>query len=125
MTLAHALVTVSSESFVRDALVVAQRAGLGHLLVVDRGKLAGVVSRSDLIAVDGEMLRVCSRISHCPWVIEERATLAEAAVLMSKRNVDCLPVVRDKRVTGVITRGDLRRLGLDDEAFVELRDEAA
>lgn len=113
MTPEPALVSVSHDTDVREAARVVRKRGVGHLLVVDAGLLVGVVSYEDLLRHVERDDPVSECIRSCPWVVEGSANLARAASLMARRNVNCLPVIGpDKRVRGVVTRGDLRRVGI-------------
>ena len=118
MTLANVLITVPSTTRVRRAKAVMRQTGLSHLLVVDRYQLTGVLSRGDIApkAVRGESISL--RVTRSPWIIGADDTVGEARAVMAARDIGCLPVVREGRVRGVITRADLNRLGMDDRAVV-------
>jgi CBS domain-containing protein len=114
MTLAPVLVTVEHDESIEAADAVAQQADVRHLLVVDSDRLAGIVCRCDLVEEALPEERVIDRAVRCPWVISPNASLLEAAELMSAKGVGILPVVAGREVLGVITRGDLRRIGVDE-----------
>jgi len=113
MTLAHLLVFVPSVATVERAREIAINARIHHLMVVDDGYLTGIACMCDLAAEAQPHETVAHRASHVPWVIDESATLAEAANLMIDRQIGCLPVVRGRELRGVITRTDLQRIGVD------------
>jgi hypothetical protein len=48
------------------------------------------------------------------FVIDADASLNEAVAGMAALQIGCLPVVQKGDLVGVITRGDLRRAGIDE-----------
>ena len=115
MTGAAALVSVPSDARCVEADRVAAREGVHRLLVVDDGVIVGIVCRHDLgAALSG---RVGSYMQRDVFVIDAEATLGEAAAAMWALDVGCLPVTREHRLVGVVTRGDLVRAGLPETAF--------
>jgi CBS domain-containing protein len=113
MTCRNALVSVPPSIECRAADRVAAREGVHRLLIIDGGELVGVVCRHDLQIWPGDRvaLHMCRRV----YVISAAATLGEAAAAMHTLDIACLPVVRDWRLVGIITRGDLVRAGLPAE----------
>ena len=94
-----------------------------HLLVVEQGVLVGIISDRDLLKAVSPYVGTMSETSrdratlqkrahqimaHHPTTIRSFATIHEAAQLMIKRGVSCLPVLsKDRKVLGVITWKDL------------------
>ncbi len=113
MTLVHSLVYVPSRTTVTRAREIATNSKIHHLIVVDDAHLIGVVCMCDLAEVGDPNEKVARRANHSPWVIEEDATLAQAAALMVERNIGCLPVIRGRELRGIVTRTDLLRIGVD------------
>jgi acetoin utilization protein AcuB len=114
MTLESELVTVSPSTRVSEADNTARENAIRHLLVVEAGKLVGVLCRCDLIEEAAHDETVAERANHCPWTIGPDATLGQAARLMRDRQVGMLPVIARRELLGVVTRGDLRRAGVAD-----------
>jgi CBS domain-containing protein len=81
-----------------------------RLLVLDGSELVGVVSRRDL-AGSGDC-PVSQVMGPEVFAIDASAQLGEAAAAFEALNIGCLPVVREGRLVGVLTQGDLRRAGL-------------
>jgi CBS domain-containing protein len=113
MTAAAAIVAVTPSRRCVEADRVAAREGVHRLLVVDRDQLVGIVCRCDLQRAPSE--RVHSVMQREIAVIDAAATLAEAGAMMRAFGVGCLPVAREHRLVGIITRGDLLRAGLPEE----------
>jgi CBS domain-containing protein len=106
-------ITVSPATTVGDAAALAEAAHIHHLPVVDNGALAGVLCVCDLWNAPPatEVERCMQR-----WAIAVHggAPALRAASIMRLRGVGCLPVIAGRRVVGVITAGDLLRLGVVD-----------
>lgn len=115
MTGVAALVAVPPSCGCTEAEGFAAHEGVHRLLVVDDDRLVGIVCRCDLERARCE--RVADVMKRDVYVIPASASLGEAAAAMRLLDVGCLPVTRDSRLVGVITRGDLIRAGLPAEVF--------
>jgi len=88
------------------ALRVAACKGVEHLLVVDRGAVAGTVSVQALRAAP-------AADPLARWMTASTVTLApetsrtEAVGLMARMGVDCLPVASGLLLVGLVTREEL------------------
>jgi CBS domain-containing protein len=110
MTRAPALVTVASCLEAASAAELARARGVHHLPVVDDGKLVGIACEGDLgKAQPGET--VAQRMRTEVFAIRPMATLGEAATAMQALGIDCLVIVSDGLILGIITGDDLRRSG--------------
>ncbi|MCL6547831.1 MAG: helix-turn-helix transcriptional regulator [Alicyclobacillus sp.] len=117
---------VPEKCSVYDAVVTMFTEDVGTLIVVREGRLAGVVSRKDLLKVaigggDLKQIPVNLAMTRVPHVItvDVEETLYQAAVLMIRHEVDSLPVVRSSdsgelEVVGRVSKTTVAR------AFVEL-----
>jgi CBS-domain-containing membrane protein len=103
-------VTVSPDATATYAESVATQKGFTHLPVRDGAHLVGVLCTCDLREA-GVRTTVGERMSVPIVLTDERETLESAAVLMQAQGVGCLPVVVGGRIFGLLTRGDLRRVG--------------
>ena len=123
------LVTVTPETTFPEAFQLIREKGVRHLPVVDRGKLVGVVARTDLLHASPSMattlsvfemnfllanLHVREVMSAPPVTVSEDAPLEEAARVMVENKIGCLPVMRDGELAGLITETDIF------EVFVEI-----
>jgi len=121
-------VTVHADAALTDAARTLVRIGLGALPVVDEEhRVLGMVSEREVIrhlltvqAFTGPDARVATPPSAGGKTVRDVMTrqvlcvapgqpLAEVAALMSNRDVDRVPVVRDGRLVGFLTRGDIVR----------------
>lgn len=114
---AGAIVAVAPDTPCSAAEQRARTHGVRHLFVVDEGKLVGVMCRCDLYPEPDPRDEVATRMASDVYVLDPAATLAEAAAAMRSLGVGCLPVVRDERPVGLVTRGDLRRAGVPEPAL--------
>jgi CBS domain-containing protein len=102
---------------------VAQRMverNLGAVLVVDAGRLVGIMTERDLMravarGVHGDA-KVAEYMSSDPETIEPGDTTEHAAVLMIHGGFRHLPVVEGDDVVGMLSIRDLVRVALEDSA---------
>ena len=107
------LVSVECDTPVRQAVGLLAEHRIGSLPVVRSGKVAGIMSERDIVyclARDGE--------SVLDWPVEKVMTAPAITVtadvpvmaalsMMSQRRIRHLPVVKDERLVGLVSIGDL------------------
>ncbi len=84
----------------------------------DRGQLKGMVDYSILLKYysrkmnvnPGENVVIKDLMRVDPVTITPEATVDEALRLMKAENVDCLPVVKNKKLVGIISEGDFLKI---------------
>lgn len=104
-------VTVPSDLAIGDAERLAGERGIRHLLVVQGGRLAGVLCMCDLREHD--LRAPVSRVMSTPFFsVGENESAERAAQTMQALAIGCLPVLDGSTLKGVLTRGDLWRAGL-------------
>jgi len=120
--------TVAPDAPLTDAARTLARTGLGALPVVDDDRrVIGMVTEREVIrhllkmqAFTGPDARAAAPATHVPKTVRDAMTrqvlcvapeqpIAEVASLMSNKDVDRVPVVRDGRLVGFLTRGDIVR----------------
>jgi len=122
-------ITVPPDTAVPDAYRIIKENKIHHLPVVDqKGKLVGIVSRTDLIHAEPSPATTLSifeanyLLAHMPVkdvmsqpiTVSEDTPLEDAARLMVEKGIGCLPVMRGGELLGVITETDIFK------AFVEI-----
>jgi CBS domain-containing protein len=119
--------TVRAEVPLRDAASEMVRARVGGLLVTDdEERLVGVLSERELLrhllgvyllggserprTAAGDPRRAVREVmTRQVLCVSPEQPLAEVAALLANKDVDRVPVVRDGRLVGVLTRGDIVR----------------
>jgi CBS domain-containing protein len=109
--------TLSPETPVGAARMLADGKHVNHLLVVEHEMLAGILSKEDLSGADqAAPVRDCMT-SPVPCVGPE-TPLRDAAGIMDEQKLSCLAVVIGALLVGIITRAELTELGLASRAEV-------
>jgi CBS domain-containing protein len=98
--------------------------GLRHLPVIEDGKVSAIVTQRDLFkaAMSSAMgfgekarkaflhsVRVKEIMVDPVITVEPETPVNEAINLMLQKGIGCLPVVRDARLVGIVTKTDLLR----------------
>ena len=110
------LFTVAPLTTVRLARQLTRERGVRHLLVTAEDELLGVLCACDLNAASDASAPVAKHMRPNPFTTHPLATLSEAAAIMRAFRIGCLPVERNGRIVGIVTRGDLERAGVSDDA---------
>jgi acetoin utilization protein AcuB len=115
-------ITITPDTTVPDAFNIVREKGINYLPVVDnKGKLIGIVSRTDLMQATPSKATTLSvfeanyllahlqvrEIMNDPITVPEDAPLEGAARLMVEKEIGCLPVMRGKDLVGIITETDI------------------
>jgi CBS domain-containing protein len=145
----RSVITVTPEAPLKHVASLLVDHGISGLPVVDQGEVVGVVSEADIIAKEQGRVNgrpgVVSRRIHRADRFEQKRTArtageamttpaitietyrpaAAAATLMTEQGVNRLPVLRNGRLVGLVTRADLVRAFTrpDSEIEQEIRDE--
>jgi acetoin utilization protein AcuB len=97
-----------------EAWELMRRKRIRHLVVVENGAVAGVLSERDAGGKSGASLRAQSTVADLMTgavaTIASDATVRKAANLMRGRTIGCLPVVDDQKLVGIVTASDLLEL---------------
>lgn len=119
----HSTWSVAPGSLVYDALQLMADKGIGALLVVEGGRLVGVISERDYArkvilkgksSLDTPVKEIMTR--DVVWVRPEQ-TVEECMALVTEKRVRHLPVLVDDHVVGVISIGDLVKAVIDEKDF--------
>jgi acetoin utilization protein AcuB len=116
-------ITIGMDDNVRRVRDLFEEHGFHHLLVVEKGRLVGVISDRDLLrnvspfigklserSQDAATLnrRVHQIMTRKPVTISSEMEVEDAAHVMLEHRVSCLPVVtEDGRAVGIVTWRDL------------------
>ena len=128
------LFTVGPEDMLDKVFFLFNFEAIRHLPVVDKGRLVGVLSDRDLKKIlgprkkivsdpkDGTQITVHARkvrtlMGRKVTTIGPEEQAADAAAIMAKYKIGCLPVVKKQKLVGIITSTDILR------AYVKLSHE--
>jgi acetoin utilization protein AcuB len=115
--------TIDQDKTLHDALEMMEAIACHHLPVTGfDGHLVGILSDRDCRTAlnspfilrerwqDDELinsLRVRSMMTPAPIVVEPDAPVVEAARLMLRNHINCLPVMRSETLVGILTTSDI------------------
>ena len=115
--------SLTPDDSVYDAIDQMAEKGVGALLVMEGGRLLGIVSERDYarkVILKGKLSRETkvSEIMSSPVICARpELTVVETMALMTAKRVRHLPVMVDEKVIGVISIGDVVRGVIDDQEF--------
>jgi CBS domain-containing protein len=119
----HAVITVAPESSVRDAVELMCRRKVGAVMVCSGPGCAGIFSERDLMnrvvlaGRDPDTTLVGEVMTREVVCVEPTTSNSEAMAIMTERHCRHLPVVREGRVVGVVSIGDLVRHESHNQRF--------
>ena len=108
-----AVTTVPAHTDLSTIASLMTRRNLGSLPIVEQdGTLLGIVTEYDLLQamIEGRDLRRLSAMeimSTVPVTVTENQTLVQVAELFQDRYITRVPVVRNKKLVGILARRDL------------------
>ncbi len=104
---------VSATTLVYDAIVLLAEKKIGALLVIDEGKLVGILSERDYarkVILKGKSSRETQvrEIMSSPVIhVTPKETVGEVMTLMTNHRIRHMPVVDAGQVVGVLSIGDI------------------
>ena len=110
------LVTANADMSVREATKRMNDYEIGCLLVVEAESIIGILTERDVLrnvvaeARDPEKTLVKEVMSTPVIVVDPEKSLEEAVTLMFEKRVKKLPVVKDKKLVGLVTLTDIARI---------------
>lgn len=124
------VVTVTSDTPLKEVASLLVGARVSGLPVVDGGKVVGVISESDLLPVRegasrGPVQTAGDVMTRKVVSLVEEMTVTEAARVIQRHRVKRAPVMRGEALVGIVTRADLLRpyLRTDSEILAEVEEQ--
>lgn len=112
-------VTLSMSETVQHACQRMSKRRVGAVLVTDeQGALCGIFTGRDAVralgqAKDPSLTLLSTAMTPDPQTIAPEGTAIDALRLMSDSGFRHLPVVRNKKIVGIVSRGDFKGMELD------------
>ena len=107
------LVTVTPDTTAVDAAIAMRDNNIGPVLVVDNGKICGILTDRDITVegvAAGKDLRTTKVIDLCTTDVQTvtpDTSVEDAVHLMQDNSIRRLPVVEDGKPVGIVSLGDL------------------
>jgi CBS domain-containing protein len=122
------VVTVDPADTARLAVLRMLEEGVGSVAVCDAGKLVGIFTERDVLALSGEgtdldAVKVGDVMTREPFTVDADVSVLDAARLMGEKRIRHLPVVQGEHLLGMIGIRDV--LGSLVERAWQTHDEAA
>jgi CBS domain-containing protein len=105
----HKVCTIHPEAAVQEVARLLSREHISGAPVVNaEGTLIGIVTEADMLGkVDREGLCVADIMSQQIFAVKENTSVNEIACLLAERKIKRVPVVRDGKVVGIVSRADI------------------
>ncbi|MBI5355632.1 MAG: CBS domain-containing protein [Candidatus Aenigmarchaeota archaeon] len=109
-------VTIDAAKTLHDAGKAMMEKGVGSLIAVDNGKLAGILTEKDLVRVlaneckDPKATKVREAMTKKVISVSPNTDLYDIARMMTEKKVRRLPVVDSNKLVGIVTEKDLLRI---------------
>jgi CBS domain-containing protein len=113
--------TVTPERRSAEAIGVMCEANVGCVLVIDEGKLVGIVSERDVmhrianLGLSPDSLRVSDVMTTNVFTVSPTITVEQALVECTDRRIRHLPVADGGKLVGLLSIGDLVRSVVKDK----------
>lgn len=123
-TKGHDVLTIGPEETVLEALKLMAEKELGALVVMEDGRLKGLISERDYArkvilkgrtSLETKVREVMTEKVICATF---KRTAEEAMAMMTERRVRHLPIIDEKQVVGLVSIGDLVKAIISEQQFV-------
>ena len=120
----HTVHTIDPDDFVLDAVKKMAKQKIGALVVMENGKMVGIITERDYarkVILEGRSSRdthirqimtsptICTRLDQ---------TVEECMAVITEKRVRHLPVLKDNEVVGLISIGDLVKTIIAEQQFI-------
>jgi CBS domain-containing protein len=118
------VISVAPDSNVLEALRLMARREIGAVLVVESGRLVGIMSERDyarkviLKGKSSQDTKVREIMTERVMYARPEQTVHECMALMTEKRVRHLPVLEGERLIGVLSIGDLVKETISEQEFI-------
>lgn len=117
---------ISPDAKVKNAAETMRQKKVGSLLVISDDSLLGIITERDILTkivadgLDPSEIEVHTIMTKKVIVIDPRRTVRDAMQIVTERKLRHLPVVKDGKLIGVLSGGDLTRsIVAEAEGFID------
>ncbi len=116
--------TIGPQATVYEALTLMAERNVGAVLVMDAGRLAGILSERDCVRKldlkgrSAAATRVSEIMTESVVYVHPEQTMEECMGLMTSRRFRHLPVFEGDRLVGVVSIGDVVKAVIADQGFL-------
>ena len=119
------VVTINESSSIKDAAKKMDEANVGSIVVTRNDEPIGIITERDFVrryaAMGISLSSPAADMMTLPLItISPDDTIWDASELMKTRNIHKVPVVRDKKLVGIITNSDVVKI-CSQSSDVEIR----
>jgi len=105
------VITASPKLTVKEVAKLMSDKGIGSVVIIQNSKIVGIVTERDILkhfsSLSRQNLTIEKIMSKDVKTIDARATINEAATIMSENKIKRLPVVEKGKLVGIVTATDL------------------
>ncbi len=101
--------TISPEASVQEVAQLLYQKRISGMPVVNvDGMIIGIITEADIISkANREGLRVADIMSHEIIAVSEETPVSEIARLLTERKIKRVPVLREGKLVGIVSRADI------------------
>jgi CBS domain-containing protein len=121
---ADAIYSVTAEASVLDAMKLMADLNVGAVLVMENGKIQGILSERDIVRKVDPLgkstaaTKVGEIMTEKVLYVEPGQPLEECMALMTEKRIRHLPVIENEKLLGVISIGDVLREVIHEQKFM-------
>ncbi|HEX8731020.1 MAG TPA: CBS domain-containing protein [Ktedonobacterales bacterium] len=105
----HQVITISPRASIHDAArLLSERRISGAPVIDEAGRMIGIVTEADLLAKEGKTVDEIMTLRVV--AVQEDASVETIAQILTSNRYKRLPVVRDDRLVGIVSRSDIVRM---------------
>lgn len=120
----HDIWSIAPDATVLDALKLMAEKNIGALLVIENGELVGIMSERDYarkVVLEGKASKdtpVRDIMSARVLYIRPDQTIEDCMALMINKKIRHLPVMREGKVIGVLSIGDVVKAVISEKEYI-------